>query len=171
MKKSSIITSTLLVVGISGCAAVPAENMPITTEKREFIYDFSIPGKVKKEIFKNARNYIATSFVDSKEVSRVEDEEQGIIIGKAISKWNMSTDSFLIPYMACYSKYDINFIAKDGKARLRIFLVEGALPPCTGWPLPPKRDYPQIVTQFNDVAKGLEEALKGNSAINKLSDF
>lgn len=171
MRTISKVITALPIIALTGCMTIPPEQLPITTEKREFIYDFSIPNTTKKQLFKSARNYLASSYGDSKEISRVEDEEQGIIIGKAIAKWNLSTDSFLFPYIPCYSKYDINFIAKNEKGRLRLFLVEGAIPPCSGWPLPPKRDYPQIVTEFNAIAKGLEDALKGNSEINKLSEF
>lgn len=158
---------TLSVVALSACAT-PPDLFPITDEQRDFTYDFVVPEKSKKELFKSARNYFAISFGDSKHVSRVEDEEQGTIIGKALSDWKLYVGGGAL---TCYSRYNLVFLAKDGKARLQLSIIEGAIDPCIYYELPFKRTYPQIVTQFNDTAKALERALNGNSPINKLSDF
>lgn len=64
---------------LTGCVTLPPEQMPITNEKREFIYDYPVPGKSKSELFKDARNHFALAYGNSKEVSRLEDEEQGTI--------------------------------------------------------------------------------------------
>lgn len=154
-----------------GCASISPEKRPITTEKRDFIYDFEVHGKSKSELFKNARNFLATSYVDSKDITRVEDENEGTIIGKAVSQWNLSTDSWLIPTLPCYSRYNFFFVAKNEKARLQLSLIEGTVLPSCGWRLPPKRDYPQIVEQFNSIANELKNALNGSSEIEKLKNF
>ncbi|MCG9124747.1 DUF4468 domain-containing protein [Laribacter hongkongensis] len=166
--------SILATAFITGCATpiTDPERLPIKeNEKREFIYEFSIPNKSQKEILKNARNFIASSYVNSNEISRVEDMDDGIIMAKAEIGWKISTNNSLLPYLSCRSRYEINFVAKNEKARLRLFLIEGALPPCTGWHLPEKKAYRDIVSEFNSIAKSMDEALKGNSAINKLKDF
>lgn len=156
---------------LSGCISISPEKLPITNEKRDFIYDFEIQGQSKIELFKSARNYLATSYGDSKDVSRIEDETEGTIIGKAVTQWKRTTGDWMIPYMPCYSRYNIFFVAKQEKARLQLSLVEGAVMPSCGWNLPPKQDYPQIVAQFNIIAQELESALNGNSEINKLKNF
>lgn len=165
----------LSIVILSGCATpqTPADLMPITTEQRDFVYDFSVPGKSKKELFKNARNYLAVAYRNSKEISRVEDEEQGTIIGKAVSQWEYRYNGGLIAFnQPCYSNYNIFFIAKEGKARLQLSIVEGiAAPTLCAVNLPYKQGYKQIVDQFNLSASELENALNGNSTINKLSNF
>lgn len=145
--------------------------MPITTEQREFTYEYAAPAKSKKELFKDARNYFAMSYGNSKEVSRLEDEEQGTIIGKAIARWNLSTDSPLIPYIPCASNYNIIFIAKDGKARLQLTLVEGAPMSSCAWTSPPKRDYSQIVEQFKSISEGVGSAINNQSAVDRLKNF
>lgn len=154
-----------------GCASISPDRLPITTEKRDFVYDFEVSGKSKGELFKNARYFLATSYVDSKDVTRVEDENEGTIIGKAVSEWKLSTDSWLIPYLPCYSRYNFFFVAKNEKARLQLSLVEGTVLPSCGWRLPPKRDYPQIVEQFDSIAKELKNALNGSSEIERLKNF
>ncbi len=168
MKKTLLIALAFM---LAGCASIPPDRLPITTEKREFTYDYTIPKKSQKELFKAARNYLATSYGDSKEVSRVEDEEQGTIIGKAITGWNLSIDSWMIPHIPCASNYSIIFIAKEGRARLQLTLVEGTPMQSCGWSSPPKRDYPQIVLQFNGLADGLGQALNGQAAIDQLKNF
>ncbi|XYJ11794.1 DUF4468 domain-containing protein [Telluria sp. B2] len=158
---------------ISGCASmVPPDQMPITDEKREFTFDYAVPGKSQHELYRSARNYLATAYRDSRAVTRVEDETDGTIIGKGIAPWNFTTDSMLLPFIPCGSNYDVIFIAKEGRARLQLTLREGVTQPATcGWALPPKRDYPQIVQQFNDMSTGLEKALNGQGAVDQLRNF
>jgi Domain of unknown function (DUF4468) with TBP-like fold len=163
--KLKIAIIFLIISNMLGCVSVPPELMPITTEQREFTYDYSAPKKSQKELFNSARNYFALSYGDSKEVTKVEDELQGTIIGKAKVKWLYALNSLVvnqqIPY---YSDYNIIFIAKDGKARLQLNFVESVS-------VPPKRDYPQIVQQFKSIADGLGKALDGQSEIDKLKNF
>jgi len=158
---------------LGGCASmVPPDMQPITDEKREFTFDYAVPGKSQQELYRSARNYLATAYRDSRAVTRVDDEAQATIIGKGIAPWNLSTDSALIPHMPCSSNYDVIFLAKEGRARLQVTLKEGSPDPgVCNWPLPPKRDYPQIVNQFYALSNGMENALKGQGAVDKLRDF
>ena len=153
---------------LAGCATQSPEKMPITTEQREFVYEYSA-AKSKQELFKVARNYFALAAGDSKEITRVEDETEGTIIGKGNISWNYTTGSPVVPAIPCASRASLIFIAKDGRARLQMRLEEGAVPEAQcGWHLPPKQDYPQVVASFNRMAKGLESAINGDSAVDRL---
>ncbi|MDH6185479.1 hypothetical protein H4V98_002863 [Polaromonas sp. CG_23.6] len=165
------VIASAMVLALMGCVTIPLDQMPITTEKREFTYEYAAPGKSKKELFKDAKNYFAMSYGNSKEVSRLEDQDQGTIIGKAVAEWNLSNNSLLIPHIPCASNYNIIFIAKDERARLQLTLVEGAPMLSCGWTSPPKRDYPQIVEQFNRIADGVGSAIKNQSAVDRLKNF
>lgn len=155
---------------LSGCVTVPPDQLPITNEQREFTYEYAAPAKSKSELFKAARNYFAIAFRDSNRVGRVEDESDGTIIGKAVAPWNLSADMVMIRAIPCASNYSMIFVAKDGKAKLQLNLIEGAVPPC-GWALPPKRDYSQVVREFESLSKGLSAAIDGDSAVEKLKNF
>lgn len=151
-----------------GCASIPPEQMPITGEQREFVYEYSA-AKSKQELFKAARNYFALTAGDSKGITRVEDEAEGTIIGKGNISWQYTTGSALVPAVPCASRASLIFIAKDGKARLQMKLEEGAVPEAQcGWHLPPKQDYPQVVASFDRLGKGLEKAISGDSAVDRL---
>ncbi len=167
-----VLSMTAVLTILSGCAGmIPPDQLPITTEQREFVYEFSAPAKSQKDLFRDARNYFAMSFGNSKDVSRVEDESQGTIIGKAVAAWNLSNNSPIIPHIPCASNYNIIFVAKDGKARLQLTLVDGAPMMSCAWQSPPKRDYPQIVQQFNAISTGLGAAISGQSAVDRLKNF
>lgn len=159
-------------LALTGCAISP-EQMPITGEPKEFTYDYAAPGKSKVEIFKAAQNYLALAYADSRAITRSADQDDGTIIGKAIVPWSLSTGSALVPSMPCGNHFNIVFIAKDGKARMQLTLLEGAAMPinCPGWPLPPKRDYPQIVQKFNATSRALDAAINGKSAMDSLKNF
>ena len=157
---------------LAGCAiTAPPEAYPITTEQREFVYEFSAPGKSQKELFSVAREYFALTYGNSKEITRVEDEAQGTIIGRAIVPWDMTTGSTMIPSFPCASYYGVIYVAKDGKARLQLTLQDGPAMASCQVQAPPKRDYPQIVQQFQRVSIGLGDAIGGNSAVDKLRNF
>jgi len=161
------------ILGLVGCAVtVPPSQAPITDEKRDFTFDYAVPGKSQQELYRSARNYLATAYVDSRAVARVEDESQGTIIGKGVVNWNYRTDSSLLPSVPCSSSYDVIFISKEGRARLQLTFKEGAasITSCN-ITLPPKRDYPQIVAQFNEMSAGLEKALNGQGVVDKVRDF
>jgi hypothetical protein len=151
---------------------VPPEQLPITTEKREFLYEYSVSGATKEQLYIRANDFLAVSFNNNKVISRVEDKERGMIIAKAVAKWIISFDGLIVKGVPCYSNYDIYFIAKEGRARLQLTLVEGTPnPSACGWALPPKRDYPQIVKQFDSIAKSLGSSLNGKGALEKINDF
>lgn len=158
---------------LAGCSAIPADSYPITNEPREFTYDFQVPGKSKAEIFKAAQQHFSMAYGDGRAVERSANEADGIYTGKALIRWTLLANQGGFIKTQCLSNYEIIFIAKDGKARLQLALLEGAPPlsNCQGWPLPPKSDYPQIATQFNDSAKKLESALQGNSKLDSLRNF
>lgn len=159
---------------LAGCSAmIPPDSYPITTEPREFTYDFQVPGKSKAEIFKAALQHFSMAYGDGRAVERSANEADGIYTGKALIRWTLLASHAGFIKNHCLSNYDIIFIAKDGKARLQLALLEGAPPlsSCQGWPLPPKADYPQITTQFNASAKEIEAALQGNSKIDSLRNF
>jgi hypothetical protein len=159
--------------GLAGCASmVPPDMTPITTEQREFTFDFTVPGKSQTELYRSARDYLATAYRDSRAVTRVDDESQGTIIGKGVAPWSFTTSSTMIPSMPCSSYYDVIFIAKEGRARLQLTLKEGMPNPSVcGWSLPPKRDYPQIVGQFLTMSGQLESALNGRGVVDKVRNF
>lgn len=168
MKKFLPLAAVLL----AGCVSTPPDQLPITTEKREFLYDYSEVNMSKDQLYTRANDFLAVSFNNSKVISRVEDKERGTIIAKAVASWTLTFDGLIIKGIPCYSNYDIYFIAKDGRARLQLALTEGAPnPSACGWTLPPKRDYPQIVTQFETIAKGLGNSLSGKGTLDKLNDF
>lgn len=155
---------------LTGCMTIAPDQYPITDEPRTFTYDYQVPGKTKSQIFRSAQQHFALAYGDSRAVSRSADDEDGTYIGKAIVSWNMKIDGLLIPHIACASNYNIVFIAKDGKARLQLSLLDGTVAPAN-CALPPKRDYPQIVASFNATSKKLEEALNGKSSMEALKNF
>lgn len=124
----------------------------------------------KAELWKRARNYIATAYGDSKAVLRVEDESSGTLMGKGLIRWKMLTSS-LSPY--CYSEYDIRFVAKDSKARLQLELLPGvpAISECSAWSLPSKYGYEQILSSFATMSEQLEASLRGEGKLDAMSDF
>lgn len=137
MKKELLYFS--LALALQGCATNPnSPDYPISqSDVQAQTYTYVGLDGSKGELWKKARNYIATSYGDSKAVLRVEDENSGTLIGKGIIKWKMLTSS-LSPY--CYSEYDIRFVSKDNKARLQLELLAGvpSMSECVAWTLPSK---------------------------------
>jgi len=163
----------IVLVALTACSLAGCVNdvafQPMTDEQREFTYDYKVPGKTKDELFKSARNFLATAYGDSKAIGRVEDEGEGLIIAKAVTLWKMDTGMVAV---SCVSGYDISFIAKDEKARLQLTINKAlqSTPEC-GWKEPSKQGYPEVVSNLNATAKQLGEALEGRSRIDKLKDF
>lgn len=172
MRNIITITSRAATVLLVCAAGTSAAQTTITTEKRDFIFDYTVAGKSQQDLFRSARNYLATAYGDSRAVSRVEDAEQGTLIGKGVVAWGLTVDGFLVKSIPCSSNYDIVFIAKDGRARLQLSLKEGSVSPrdCN-WPLPPTRDYPQIVSHFKGISADMEKALNGQAPIDALRNF
>ncbi|ONF99865.1 hypothetical protein BWQ95_23825 [Aeromonas hydrophila] len=65
-------------------------------------YDYNIPNTNKDVLFKRARNHFATVYGDSRSVIRVQDEAEGLIIGKGAIDWKLGTDT-LAP-ISCSSR-------------------------------------------------------------------
>ena len=68
MKK--IIIGLIVSLVLAGCIVEP---MPLTSKQLNFQYDYRVEGVKKVELWKRARNHIATIFGDSKSVIRVAD--------------------------------------------------------------------------------------------------
>ena len=157
---------------LAGCLEVSPEQMPITSEQREFVYEYAVPDQTKAELFRAARSNFAVAYGNSREVDWLEDEGQGTIIGKAIAPWNLTIGTIPVQSVPCASNYNLVFIAKDGRARLELSLLEEvALPSSCGWKLPSKRDYPQVVEHFQRAFETLGNALHSKSAIDRLKNF
>jgi len=163
MKYFSFLAATgFFFIFLYGCAEIAPAERDI---QREFTFDFSIPGKKKNELWKSARDFFAESFSDSRSVTRVSDENDGTIIGRALAPWNLAAN-------VCYSEFHIRFAAKDERARLQFELIEAAVPVTgCGYDWPTRNGYDQIVSLFNSTAVNLKSALSGKGSTDKLKDF
>lgn len=170
MKNKIILCCFIL--GIQGCTNAPSSpNYPIPPkEVKAQTYTYLDLNDNKSDLWKKARNYIASAFGDSKAVLRVEDEDDGTLIGKGLIQWKM-LDSVLSPY--CYSNYDIRFVAKENKARLQLELLSGVPTgsECVAWKLPSRYGYNQILMKFNNMSSQLKNILKGEGKIESMKDF
>lgn len=170
MKKELLYFSLALV--LQGCATNPnSPNYPIPqSDVQPKTYTYADLNGSKSELWKKARNYIATAYGDSKAVLRVEDENSGTLIGKGIIKWRMG-DMTLSPY--CYSEYDIRFVSKDNKARLQLELLAGvpSISECVAWTLPSRYGYQQITDKFSEISSQLEISLRGKGKLESINDF
>lgn len=157
---------------LQGCATDPnSPDYPISqSDVQAKTFTYIDLGSNKAELWKRARNYIATAYGDSKAVLRVEDESSGTLIGKGLIRWKMLTTP-LSPY--CYSEYDIRFVAKDSKARLQLELLQGvpAISECSGWSLPSKYGYEQILSSFSAMSEQLESSLRGEGKLDAMNNF
>lgn len=153
----------ILLASISGCAGLTQTDRNV---QREFTFDFVVPGKPKLDIWKNARDYFAEVYGDSRAVFRVMDENDGTIIGRGTAQWALVSST-------CLAEYHVRFAAKDEKARLQFELIEGAPPqsPCSGWSWPTKEGYDQIVFSFKNAARDLEKILASGGSVDQLKDF
>ncbi|TLX47530.1 hypothetical protein C1E24_08940 [Pseudoalteromonas phenolica] len=122
-----------------------------------------VPSVEKDELWTRARDYFAKSFGDSRSVLRVQDKESATLIGKGAASWMLAMN-------VCANEYDIQFMAKDGKARLQLELIESvpSYSNCQGWAWPSKSGYQEIIKSFNSFSTDLETALKSQSSF---SDF
>jgi hypothetical protein len=152
--KGSIVNKFILLalIFVSGCSTMVDQNF-----KHEFTYDYNVPGKTKNELWKSARNFIATTYVDSTKVIRVADEETGTLIGMGVVGWLITP----ISDHACNYNYSIKFAAKDSKARLQ-FDLQNVIGGC-GWDRPSADGYQQIENQFNAIGAKLGENLAGKT--------
>lgn len=170
----------LLFVGIallsSGCATGPTGPSATMIESEVIsaqTYDYSIEGARKDDLYQRARNYFAISFGDSRSVIRIEDKDEGLILGKGATSWRIETGNWAVPHLDCYSEYDLRFMAKDNRARLQLTLLEGApsFSQCSGWPRPTVTGYEKILRGFEDFSQRLELELKGEGSVSDFKDF
>ena len=161
MKIVSVVTTALI---LTGCASGFSEIVPADkTSKRIFTYDYVVEGASKDVLWTRARDYFAKSFGDSRSVLRVQDKESSTLIGKGAESWNLLSN-------ICASEYDLQFMSKEGRARLQLEIIEGvpSYSSCKGWPWPSQSGYETIVSSFGALSSGLETALRSNSSF---SDF
>ena len=159
MKK--LIIGLIVSLGLAGCIVEP---MPLTSKQLNFQYDYRVEGVKKVELWKRARNHIATIFGDSKSVIRVADENEGVIYGRGLVGWTFDT----LAAVSCLSNFDLRFKAKDGKARMQIELLNRvpALSECKGFSLPHEDGYNQIKINFSNIDKGMKKALSKKSSLD-----
>lgn len=165
-----IFQTLLLCVLISGCVTYAQTEALPSGAKTEFTYDYDVPVTDKVELWKRARDYFAGVYGDSRSVFRVMDQDDGTIIGKGSASWLIGNPPYTV---ACSTDYHIRFAAKDNKARLQLSIINGVpvASSCTGWPLPTKVGYQEIVASFSSLSNALESALNGGGASNDFKDF
>lgn len=171
--KNTGLLALLVPVLIGGCAIEPMkpEDKMITKDVvAPITYDYVVEGSSKADLFQRARDYFATSFGDSRSVIRVQDETEGLILGKAGAGWDISS-----PYivLTCHSEYDVRFMAKEGKARLQLELQAGApsYSKCSGWQYPSVSGYEKIKGDFKAFSESLGQALEGKGKSQAFRDF
>ncbi len=160
----ALLSVALILIIVTGCVSV----QPLKSDVQKlFTYDYQILGQSQNELWKRARDYMATQFGDSRSVIRVMDEKDGTILGKGMITWP------LVGTARCPSEYHFRFAAKEAKARLQLEIINGvpAYSDCVGWPLPSESGYTHVVSSFNAIAKDLENSLNGKGATTNLKDF
>ncbi len=134
--------------------------------KSVFTIDYSDLDGNKSELWKKGRNFFSRTYGDFNSVFKTVDIDQGILIGRAIFNWNLVENN-------CSSYYEITFVAKDQKARLRLELIDAvpATSACKGWSWPTKSGYKEVVMDFKNPSERLETELKGNGKTDDVMDF
>lgn len=165
-----LIASLIVGFGLVGCAGL--ERIPLTKEQANFQYDYKVTDVKKKELWRRARNYVANIFGDSRAVLRVADENEGVLIGKALVSWIASWD--IAGLTDCLNYYKLRFKAKDGKARMQLELLADG--PITidkpiagtrgGCGAPNADGYEQIKQDFRDLNNGMKKALRQKSSLD-----
>ncbi len=163
-----IIIATLIT--LTGCATgknYSQHEMISESTERVFTYDYSIPKSDKNTLWKRARDYFAATYGDSRAVFRIQDESDGILIGKGIHTW------IFADVLLCSNEYHVRFAAKNEKARLQFELIQDvpALSKCLGYPLPSKVAYQDMVKIFSETSSNLEKALTGEEQPNDFKNF
>ena len=137
----------------------------LTPQNSQFQFDYSISEKNQDELWTAARNYFATTYKDLNAVMEVQDKSSGLFIGKGATTWGLVGN-------VCSTYHSIRFKAKDGKARLRLEIVEEASPACKGWPVPSEEGLIEITKDLKEIGKGLDSALKNSTNAGKgFEDF
>ena len=105
MKKLLSISIALFIIG---CAAMTKVDLP----KEDLMVQRVLEVELNQaEIYARSLEWMAKTFVDSKEVVEVKDRENGRIIGKGLTSFTN-----VIVKIPC--RYTITIEAKDGKARV-----------------------------------------------------
>lgn len=166
------ILSSIIILALSGCVTKPnPEQTPITlSEIKAQTYTYTELKGNKGEIWRKARNYIATVYGDSKAVFNVEDEEDGVLIGKGVVDWKGGIKSLGIELFNCSSDYSIRFVAKDNKAQLQLKYVRNILE-CKDFKTPTRYGYKQIIKEFEIISEALEASLRDEGQLKSMYDF
>lgn len=97
---------------LASCAqwAIPPES-PIEERSLQKVHEIKLS---KNEIYDRALEWMAQTFVDSKAVIELKDKENGKIIGKGMSSFNVDSGLILVP-IPC--RFTLILEAKDNKYR------------------------------------------------------
>ena len=161
MHKRLLFFSLFAFVMFFGCATFVQIS---ATSQMIFTYDYTLEGKDKLTLWKTARNYLASIYMDSKDVFQVLDEEEGTIIGKGFHQWYVGGTA------ACGSFYHIRFAAKEGKVRLQFEIIPGPTSNC-GYKYPTESGYNSMVSEFQGISNELKKALQEDFGSGDFKDF
>ena len=101
---------TLIITLFIGCAGIALDNIAEEELKVQEIIEVDL---TKNEIYSLSLQWMANTFVDSKEVVEVKDAESGRLIGKGITYFTS-----VVVEIPC--RYTITIEAKEGRARVTI---------------------------------------------------
>lgn len=152
------IIACLILATLSGCAGM--EMVDEENYKREYVFDYTVPGKNKSDIFKAARDSLAMSYGDSNKVFRVLDENDGTIIGKGIARCQLAP----VLNAICDYDYNIKFMSKDNRGRLQLTIGGVANPQNCNWDRPSAYGSEQISKQMNEIGGLLDKALSSGKS-------
>ncbi len=97
--------------------SLKSQNWPIDEKTGKILYtDVINTDSIKKEeVYSIIKEWIAKTFVDSREVIELDDKESGKILGTGLFKVHLPSGAF-----AGYVRYDIYFIIKDNRFKYEI---------------------------------------------------
>lgn len=108
MKK--VLTAMAVASVLPGCVSIP-EAESISYEKiTPVTYDYTIKDTSRSTLWQRARSHFATVYGDSRSVIRLEDEGEGLIIGKGAVSWHVYKN---IVNPICSSEYNIRFMCTN----------------------------------------------------------
>lgn len=100
----------LLPLLLIGCAST---FEPLPKDQSQLIIIQEIPDLSKNEIYDKTLLWVASKFVDSKEVLEIQDKENGLIVGKGIAMFSLSK-SITAP-----TRFTMKIDIKDGRYRIK----------------------------------------------------
>ena len=116
MKRFILIACLLLT------ACVPKITMPNLTPVNDASYQrvIDLPGLTKQQIFEKSKQWMAKTFISSKQVIEYENLQEGQIIGNSTANLTFTVVSSLVgPVTSSYqARFTITEDIKDGKARI-----------------------------------------------------